>query len=66
MSDIIYGMITNRMIELLEKGGVPWRRPWKVGGAVNLKTQKPYRGINTLLLGPGEYASFKQAKLEER
>jgi len=60
MSDKIYGMITNRMIELLEKGVVPWRRPWKVGGAVNWKTQKSYRGINTLLLEPGEYASFKQ------
>ncbi|MHA7584557.1 ArdC family protein [Paenibacillus vandeheii] len=60
MSEKIYEMITNRMIELLEKGVVPWRRPWKVGGAVNWKTQKPYRGINTLLLEPGEYASFKQ------
>ena len=60
MSEKIYDMITNRMIQLLEKGVVPWRRPWRVGAAVNWKTQKPYRGINTLLLEPGEYASFKQ------
>ncbi|MVP02149.1 ArdC family protein [Paenibacillus lutrae] len=60
MSEKIYDMITNRMIALLEQGVVPWRRPWVVGGAVNWKTQKPYRGINTLLLDPGEYASFKQ------
>lgn len=60
MSEKIYDMITNRMIQLLEIGVVPWRRPWRVGAAVNWKTQKPYRGINTLLLEPGEYASFKQ------
>ena len=39
---------------------MPWRRPWRVGAAVNWKTQKPYRGVNTLLLEPGEYATFKQ------
>lgn len=60
MSEKIYEMITKRMIQLLESGVVPWRRPWRVGAAVNWKNQKPYRGINTLLLEPGEYASFKQ------
>lgn len=60
MSEKIYEMITDRMIQLLEQGVVPWRRPWRVGAAVNWKTQKAYRGINTLLLEPGEYASFKQ------
>ncbi|WP_068612541.1 ArdC family protein [Paenibacillus tuaregi] len=62
MSEKIYEMITNRMIQLLEKGIVPWRRPWRVGAAVNWKTQKSYRGINTMLLEPGEYATFKQIK----
>lgn len=53
-------MITNRIIKLLEEGVVPWHRPWNSAGvAVNWKTQKPYRGINTLLLPPGEYASKK-------
>ncbi|MFS0841322.1 ArdC family protein [Paenibacillus sp. 1P03SA] len=60
MSEKIYDIITSRMIHLLEQGVVPWRRPWAVGGAVNWKSQKPYRGINTILLEPGEYASFKQ------
>ncbi len=60
MSVKIYEMVTDRIIKLLESGVVPWRRPWKVGAAVNWKTGKPYRGINTLLLEPGEYASFKQ------
>lgn len=29
---------------------------------MNWKTQKPYRGINTILLDGGEYATFKQVK----
>ncbi|GIP56046.1 ArdC-like ssDNA-binding domain-containing protein [Paenibacillus vini] len=62
MSEKIYEMITNRMIQLLEKGIVPWRRPWRVGATVNWKTQKSYRGINTMLLEPEEYATFKQIK----
>lgn len=60
MSIKIYEMVTERITKLLESGVVPWRRPWKVNAAVNWETQKPYRGINTLLLEGGEYASFKQ------
>lgn len=60
MSQKIYEMVTDRIIKELEKGVVPWRRPWVVNAAVNWTTQKPYRGINTLLLPPGEYATFKQ------
>ncbi|WP_160037206.1 ArdC family protein [Paenibacillus sp. An7] len=45
---------------MLAAGVVPWRRPWVVSGAVNWITQRPYRGINTLLLPPGEYATYKQ------
>ncbi|WP_268626967.1 ArdC family protein [Paenibacillus alvei] len=60
MSNKIYEMVTDRIIALLEKGIVPWRRPWVSGAAVNWKTQKPYRGVNTILLDPGEYATFKQ------
>ncbi|WP_173918927.1 ArdC family protein [Halobacillus sp. Marseille-Q1614] len=62
MSKKIYEMITNQMIEKLEQGVVPWRKPFRNGMAVNWKTQKPYRGINTMLLDGGEYATFKQIK----
>lgn len=67
----VYEIVTERIIERLEAGAVPWRRPWKVGGAsdgapTNLKTGKPYRGINIFLL-MGLYDSpywltFKQCK----
>jgi antirestriction protein ArdC len=45
-----YDAVTRRIIELLEKGVVPWRQPWRVELARNLVTGRPYRGINALLL----------------
>lgn len=60
MSNKIYEMVTNRIIEKLEKGVVAWRKPFVDRMAVNWLTQKPYRGINTLLLDGGEYATFNQ------
>jgi len=62
MSENIYDIITAKIIEKLEQGVVPWRKPWINGRAVNWNTQKPYRGINTFLLDAGEYATFKQIK----
>lgn len=60
MSKKVYEIITNQIIKKLENGVVPWKKPWQSGGAVNWKNQKEYRGINALLLEPGEYASKKQ------
>lgn len=62
MSSSVYEMVTNQIIEQLENGTVPWRKPFKSGAAVNWKSQKPYRGINVMLLEPGEYATFNQIK----
>lgn len=44
--------VTGLIIDALERGVVPWHRPWKVLGGVhkNWKTKKPYRGINQFLL----------------
>lgn len=61
MSNVnIYEMVTDKIIEKLEQGIVPWRKPWTGGAAVNWVTQKPYRGINVMLLDEGEYVTFKQ------
>lgn len=48
-----YQAVTDLILEHLEKGTVPWRCPWnrEVGRPCNFSTGKPYRGINTLLLG---------------
>jgi len=53
-----YDVITNRIIELLEQGTVPWKKPWANGSAPkNLKSGKEYNGINSLLLNVASYAS---------
>lgn len=59
----VYGMVTQRIINELEKGYIPWRKPWAActEGAYNRITKRPYSLLNQLLLGrPGEYASFAQ------
>lgn len=59
----VYEMVTNRIISELEKGVIPWEKPWSgsANGAFNRITGKPYSFINQMLLTfPGEYATFKQ------
>lgn len=59
----VYEMVTSRIIEQLEKGIIPWRKPWSgiKAGAYNRITKRPYSLLNQcLLLHDGEYATFKQ------
>lgn len=61
----VYSYVTEEIIKQLEKGIVPWRKPWntKENPAINYVTRRPYRGINTLLLSKaGEYLTFKQVQ----
>ncbi|MGO9606568.1 MAG: ArdC family protein [Candidatus Binataceae bacterium] len=54
----IYGIVTEKIITLLEQGVVPWRRPWTSTGLPrNLVSKKPYRGINHFLLSASKYVS---------
>lgn len=54
----IYAIVTNKIINLLEEGVVPWSRPWTVTGRPrNLVSKKPYRGINHFLLSASKYVS---------
>src|SRR5450631_855681 len=47
----VYEMVTNRIIDLLEAGTVPWQKPWTDAGVpINLISKRPYRGINLWLL----------------
>ncbi len=64
----VYEIVTTRILDQLQKGTVPWRKPWSTitAGPRNLITNKPYRGINVFLLGAHRFASpyfltFKQA-----
>ena len=54
----IYAIVTDKIINLLESGVVPWRRPWTSAGLPrNLVSKKPYRGINHFLLSASKYVS---------
>ena len=67
----IYQEVTDRIIKQLENGAAPWVKPWKADSTAdkNLLSQKPYQGINRLILGLSSmvkgydvpvWASFKQ------
>ena len=45
--------VTNRILAYLDSGTVPWRKAWTSGSSrpTNARTQKPYSGINSLILG---------------
>lgn len=69
MSDKVYEIITEKIIEKLEQGKVPWNKPWNSSASSpkNFLTMKDYRGINVLLLGIAGYScpywlTFKQVK----
>lgn len=66
----VYQEVTDRIISALEKGQIPWRKPWatqaKTQRPCNAVTGKAYRGINFWLLGLSDFTdhrflSFKQA-----
>lgn len=44
--------ITDELIRVIERGTLPWRKPWRVGGASSPLRQNgaPYQGINNFLL----------------
>ena len=67
----VYEEVTQSIIEQLEKGAIPWHKPWVADSSAdkNVLTQKPYQGINRLILGMSGmargfnvpvWASFKQ------
>jgi antirestriction protein ArdC len=67
MSNKVYEIITDRIIQSLQNGVVPWRTPWVTKVPRNLISKKPYRGVNVCLLSTFHYASswwltFNQVK----
>lgn len=63
MSKNVYQMVTDRIIEQLEQGYIPWHKPWTgtKEGSFNRVSKRSYSLLNQMLLKhSGEYASFKQ------
>lgn len=66
----IYQMVTDRIIDQLGKGVIPWRKPWATTAndnpetvAVSHETGRPYSLLNQFLCGdPGEYVTFNQVQ----
>ena len=63
MEKSVYELVTDRIIEQLEKGVIPWQKPWTGvrSGAYNRISKKSYSLLNQMLLQhKDEYATFKQ------
>ena len=53
-----YAIVTEKIVNLLEQGIVPWRRPWSATGLPrNVVSKHQYRGINLFLLSATKYVS---------
>ncbi len=62
----IYNIVTDRILEALDHGIVPWRKPWSAGVPRNATAGRAYQGIKTVLLGMAPYTdprwlTYKQA-----
>ena len=60
-------IITQSVLQQLEQGVAPWRKPWSTSIPQNLISKKPYRGLNVFSLATQGYGSpywltFNQAK----
>lgn len=71
MENKVYQMVADRIIEQMNKGIIPWRKPWYYGGtdadasevAISYVSRRAYSALNQMLLGePGEYLTFKQIR----
>lgn len=65
--DIAYKIVTDKIMEALENGTVPWHKPWNaiLGAPKNMVSKRHYRGINVFMLNAAGFSSpwwgtFKQ------
>lgn len=66
MANTVSEIVTQRFIEELEKGVIPWHKPWSGGNrwAISHSTGKKYMLLNQMLLDGGEYLTFAEVKKE--
>ena len=62
----VYEIVTDRIVKELEKGIIPWQKPWTGGSrwAISHSTGKKYMLLNQMLLEGGEYLTFNEVKKE--
>jgi len=57
-----YDVIADRILDLLDKGEVPWRKPWSLQPGMrpqNAVSKRPYSGINSMMLGLSGYGDTR-------
>lgn len=67
----LYQEVTDRVLNELNNGVIPWAKPWRGGVAVSHTTGGAYTFLNQMLISfsgqsvvAGEYLTFKQVKKE--
>ncbi len=65
MSEQIYEMVTERITAELEAGRVPWRQNWRASGTPRNLSDRPYRGINVLMLLVAGYSDPRWGTLRQ-
>ena len=69
MTNPAFDRITNQIIDSLEKGIIPWRKPWTGIEPQNYITKSRYNGINYFILANTEYKlpyflTFNQCRMK--
>jgi antirestriction protein ArdC len=54
MTSDVYSLVNDRILAALERGIIPWKRPWTGRLPRNYYSGKDYRGVNILTLGIAE------------
>lgn len=50
MSNQVATIVTNKILEKIEAGTLPWRKPWANGWQASYISKRPYTGFNQILL----------------
>lgn len=50
MANKVYDIVTEKILKALDNGVIPWSRPWQTLMPFNAFSNRPYSGINSILL----------------
>lgn len=56
----VYEEVTKKVLQAIDAGTAPWRKPWQGSMPMSMSTNKPYRGINLFLLDGGYWGTYKK------
>lgn len=65
MSDKVYNIINNQILEKLKTGVIPWRHPWTAGAPKNAVSKKSYTGFNVFRLAFETYKNPNWATIKQ-